>query len=325
MRIRLATFNIENLGRRSADDLPLAARLPTLKAQLGGLEADILCLQEVNAQIGRSSKERELLALAQLLDGTAYATFARAVTRQRHKDAPLDIHNLVVLSRWPIRQCRQIWNTLVPASIYRPVAAASMPDESGIFWDRPALYVEVDIARARGLHLINLHLRAPMAAYLPDQKITSTAWKSVAGWAEGFFIAAMKRAGQAFEVRLLVDSIFDVDPQALIAVAGDFNAGPHEMPVRLVQGDPADTGNAALAYRALVPLAARDGASAHTVIHSQRLLTLDHVLVSRPLAVNCRRIAVDNLALLDESEAGWLSARRPGSYHAPVVVEFDLP
>ena len=37
-------------------------------------------------------------------------------------------------------------------------------------------------------------------------------------------MAAMKRSGQALEARLTVDAIFDAEPEALIAVAGDFNA-----------------------------------------------------------------------------------------------------
>ncbi len=52
---------------------------------------------------------------------------------------------------------------------------------------------------------------------------------------------------------------------------------------------------------------------------------LDHILASRPLALACRKIAIDNASLLDETEPAWVSALRPGSYHAPVVVEFELP
>jgi len=324
VRLRLATFNIENLGPRSGTHLPLAVRLPTLRAQLASLEADILCLQEVNAQINRSSKERKLQALGQLLDGTDYANFKCAATCRRDGDGLLDIHNLAVLSRWPIRQQRQIWNTLVPPSTYHPVRTTPAPEESDICWDRPVLYVEVDLGQAQSLHLISLHLRAPRAAYVPGAKLTSTTWKSVSGWAEGFFLAAMKQVGQALEIRMLVDSIFDGDAKARVAVAGDFNAGIHEMPVRLIRAHPQDTGNASLGYRALVPLAPDDGAPAHTLLHGHRRLALDHVLVSSSLAANCRKIAIDNLALLDEAEPDWLGARRPGSYHAPVVVEFEL-
>ena len=46
----------------------------------------------------------------------------------------------------------------------------------------------------------------------------------MSGWAEGFFAAAIKRAGQALELRLAVERIFDAEPNAVIAVCGDFNA-----------------------------------------------------------------------------------------------------
>ena len=51
---------------------------------------------------------------------------------------------------------------------------------------------------------------------------------------------------------------------------------------------------------------------------------LDHILVSRLLAVHCRKIAIDNAALLDETEPVSAGARKPGSYPAPVVAEFEL-
>jgi DNA polymerase len=45
----------------------------------------------------------------------------------------------------------------------------------------------------------------------------------VSGWAEGFFAAAVKRAGQALELRLAIERVFDAEPGACIAVCGDFS------------------------------------------------------------------------------------------------------
>ena len=42
--MRVATFNLENL------DLPIERRLTVLRSALQRLEADVLCLQEVNSQ-----------------------------------------------------------------------------------------------------------------------------------------------------------------------------------------------------------------------------------------------------------------------------------
>ncbi|HUL07607.1 MAG TPA: endonuclease/exonuclease/phosphatase family protein [Candidatus Acidoferrum sp.] len=321
MRVRLATFNIENLGRRGGDALTTEARRPTLQAQLTRLDADILCLQEVNAQEVKPGPARQLRDLESVLAGTAYAAFHRACTLRKSGVGPLDIHNLVTLSRWPILEMRQLWNDLVEAPSYRRTNG----ETSTVPWERPILQCAIDLGGRRPLHVINLHLRTPLAAYIADQKLPSGEWKSVAGWAEGLFATAVKRAGQGLEVRLAADRLFDADPEAIVAVAGDFNAAAGELPVRIVRGDPAETGNAALAGRALVPLAEAIGAEAFTVVHGQHRFMLDHILASRTLALACRKIAIDNASLLDETEDDALAARRPGSYHAPVVAEFELP
>jgi len=319
VHIRLATFNTENLGRRGGGAATIEARRPTLQAQLARLEADILCLQEVNAQES-AGPARQLLDLEAVLAGTAYEGFARACTLRKSGVGPLDIHNLVTLSRWPIRHSQQLWNELVEAPGYRRPGG----ETATVPWDRPILQSAIDLGGGRVLHVINLHLRAPLAAYIADQKLPSGEWKSVAGWAEGLFATTVKRAGQALELRLAVDRLFDADADALIAVAGDFNASAREVPLRIVRGDPAETGNADLASRALVPLADAIGAEAFTVVHAGRRVMLDHILASRALALACRKIAIDNAALLDDTEDEALAARRPGSYHAPVVAEFEL-
>ena len=49
-RLRLATFNVENLDDTPNCDPPFEARIAILQPQLERLQADILCLQEVNAR-----------------------------------------------------------------------------------------------------------------------------------------------------------------------------------------------------------------------------------------------------------------------------------
>jgi endonuclease/exonuclease/phosphatase family metal-dependent hydrolase len=321
VRVRLATFNIENLGRRGGGALATEARRPTLQAQLARLDADILCLQEVNAQEAKPGPARQLRDLESVLAGTPYAAFQRACTLRKSGVGPLDIHNLVTLSRWPIRHIQQFWNDLFEAPHYRRANGES----AAVPWDRPILQCEVDLGDERLLHVINLHLRAPPAAYIADQRLPSREWKSVSGWAEGLFVTTVKRAGQALEVRAAVDRIFDADARALIAVAGDFNAASREVPVRILRADPLETGNTNLADRSLLPLADALGSEAFTVVHGEHRFMLDHILASRALVLACRKIAIDNASLLDETEDESLAVRRPGSYHAPVVAEFELP
>lgn len=323
MRLRLATFNVENLGRRGREGIPISVRKPTLQSQLTRLAADAICLQEVNAQEKTADSARHFDDLDAILAGTPYARFHRAFTSARHGRGPLDIHNLVTLSRWPIIRQHQFWNDLLKPPEY---LSPGVPDaqKASVGWDRPFLLTEIDLGLARPFQVINLHLRAPIASHIPQHKRTQGAWESVGGWAEGFFVASVKRTGQALEVRLAVDQLFDADSGAWIAVAGDFNSTAEEMPVRLLRGDPEDTGNAGMAGRALAPVADLAGHDAYTVVHGSRRIMLDHILVSRPLALACRKIVIDNEALLDETEPAALSARRPGSYHAPVAAEFDL-
>lgn len=328
MRLRLATFNLESLDDRPGQDPPLAARIAVLRPQLLRLDADVLCLQEVHGQRPQGAAARSLLALDRLLEGTPYAGFHRASTASRGRHgAPAwvaDVHNIVVLSRFEIAGTRQILGELVAPPLYRPVAAEGAPAPVG--WDRPLLHVRLALPGGRALHVVALHLRAPRATALPGQKEGPLAWRSVAGWAEGFFLATIKRAGQALEARLLVERLLDADPEALIAVMGDLNAEDREMPVRLLAAETGDTGNGALAARSLVPLArALPVGQRFSVVHAGRRVMLDHILVSRPLLAGFRRIEAHTETLPDEAHA-FAGIRHPTeSHHAPVVAELELP
>lgn len=327
--LRIATFNLESLDDGPNVPVPLERRIEILRPQLTRLRADILCLQEVNGQRPPGGGPRQLLALDKVLETTPYAGFHRAATTRvggadprpgqaRGADA---VHNLVILSRYPLRAARELRHELVLPPQYRmttaePPARSAAPVE----WDRPVLYAAIDIPGGRPLHVVNLHLRAALAAPIPGGKAETFTWRGVAPWAEGFFLATMKRAGQALEVRLLIDSVFDADPQALIAVAGDFNAEAGEMPLRTIRGDPADTGNPELAARTLLPVEqALPEARRFSVIHAGHQELLDHVLASPELFAHAQGIEVDNEGLEDELEEG-----SPRSHHAPLTASFDL-
>lgn len=323
--LRVATFNVENLTDAPNADVPLAARVNVLRPQFIRMAADVVCLQEVDGRRDASG-HRQLLALNTLLEPTEYRTFHQASTVDKKSGAPRDKHNLVVLSRWPIRRVAQISNDLVPAPAYRTVSArppAEKPDPIG--WDRPILHVEIELPTGRTLHVVNLHLRAPLAAYIEGQKSQAFVWNSVGGWAEGYFLAAVKRAGQALEARLVIEQIFDRDPAALIVVAGDFNAEEREVPLRLLASDVEDTGNGRLAHRSLALIEhTLPDSQRFTVIHRGQRLMLDHLMVSRALMASYRAIEIHNEMLGDELVAYTLVDAAPDSYHAPVVATFEL-
>jgi endonuclease/exonuclease/phosphatase family metal-dependent hydrolase len=149
---------------------------------------------------------------------------------------------------------------------------------------------------------------------------------SIAGWAEGYYLSELRRAGQAFELRLALDQIFADEPQALVSIAGDFNAEEHHTPLDIIRGEVDNTGNGALVGSEMIPLEhAVDESRRFTVIHQGRRQMLDHVLVSRPLMGRFKASEIHNEALADEF-TGYASVEAsPASYHAPVLAVFDLP
>jgi len=322
--LRIATFNVENLGDHPGRGATLEERIRLLRPQILRLRADILCLQEIDSQRRTKGSERRLKALDRLLADTPYSEFDRATTVSRSKGDVRDKHNLVVLSRFPIQEQAQVFHDLVSPPSYTPVAAGEDGDAaSTVEWDRPFLYAAIDVDDGPPLHVINLHLRAPRAAFIPDQKSSSHSWRTMSGWAEGFFLATVKRTGQALEARLFIDRLFDAEPNARIVVCGDFNADDHETPVRTIRGDEEDAGNPHLTLRTLVPLDRSVADSRRfSVVHHGRPQMLDHLLVSRPLLGWYRGIEIHNEALGDELITSHAVHGSPESFHAPVVAEF---
>jgi len=144
---------------------------------------------------------------------------------------------------------------------------------------------------------------------------------SIRTWVEGQFLAAQRREGQALEARLFVESLFDCEPDALIAICGDLNSEEHDMTVRLLTGIP-DEDAENMSRRVLIPLGMRvDEAHRFTVVHAKRPMLIDHILASRPLAVGCKGVTILNEGLQDE-----VKAEEPilGSLHAPVIASFVL-
>ncbi|KAF0222746.1 MAG: hypothetical protein FD176_2423 [Rhodospirillaceae bacterium] len=324
-RWRLATFNLESLDDRlpGADDF--ADRLAVMRPQLQRLRADILCLQEVNAHtVDGKRGPRQATGLERLLDGTAYAGYHRVISLNRGGMRSADRHNLVILSRFPILSHGQVWHDLVPPPAILPVTARPTPDQAqAVEWDRPILWADVDLGHERVLHVVNLHLRAPRAAWLAGQKADHGRWLSVGGWAEGFYLAAVKRAGQALEARLWVEQVFDAQADALVAVCGDFNAADREAPVRTLRGDEEDTGNGHLAARMLVPAERSIPESQRfSVVHHGQQVMLDHILLSRPLLGHLAACEIHNETLGDELVSPVTVRTPPDSFHAPMVAEF---
>jgi endonuclease/exonuclease/phosphatase family metal-dependent hydrolase len=335
VRLRLATFNLENFGA-ARDAAPLAERVAALRPQLLRLDADVVCLQEIDPQppvgAGAKAHPRALRALDQLLADTPYAAFHRAATKNREQSDYADIHNVVLLSRWPFAEVRQLWHELVPEPLWR--ASTSKPaatEPEPVVWDRPALVARAALPGGRVLHLAAVHLRAPLASPVRGQKLGHEAWRSLGGWAEGYVLSEMKRAGQALEIRLWLDRLFGDEREALVAVMGDLNAEEHHAPLEVILGrdDSIGTGveaGGALAAGVLVPAerAVAEGRR-FTIRHGGRAQMLDHILVSRALAERQRGAEILNESLGDEAALAENARPSPQSFHAPLAAEFDLP
>jgi len=325
--VRIATFNLENLDDRPQGAIDFADRVAVLRPQLNRLRADVICLQEVNAHGATKSAPRLFEALDTVLAGTPYEHWQRVASLNRGGVHPADRHNLVILSRLPVLAQNQVWHDLVEPCTWRPALASPRPDTAQpVEWDRPALHAELQLPDGGRLHVINVHLRAPRAVWLAGQKERHGRWLSVGGWAEGFFLASVKQAGQALEVRLLVDSILDADPEARIVVCGDFNATDREAALRIIRGDEEDTGNGHLAMRMLVPLERTLPENCRfSAIHHGRPVMLDHILASRSLLAWYLGAEIHNETLGDELVSPATIQGSPESYHAAMVAEFAFP
>ncbi|MBA5778543.1 endonuclease/exonuclease/phosphatase family protein [Stappia sp. F7233] len=321
--MRIATFNLESFGGNRLDIDELAPRIAVLRPQLLALDADVLCLQEVNAQHSPGRDERIFAALDRLLQDTPYETFHRVASHREGSDRPADRHSMVVVSRLPLDPPRSIWMQRVRPPLFLPRHSeppAGKPQE--VTLDRPILQTALRLPENGCLHLFVVHLRAPIAAALPGAKESAESWKSVAGWAEGLFLSALKRTSQALELRLALEEIFEQEAEPLILVAGDFNAGTVEPALRIVAADPEETGNPALRARRMEILdRSIPDADRHSVLHHGRGRMLDHLIASPALAARLREIKVMNAGLRDEADE---KGGTQGSFHAPLIAEFDL-
>jgi len=89
--VRIASFNLESLDLQPKTNLSIDERIRILRPQIVRLDADILCLQEVNSQHLAGHEERQLLALDRLIETTKYETFKVVSTTGLHDRDAADI------------------------------------------------------------------------------------------------------------------------------------------------------------------------------------------------------------------------------------------
>ncbi|MEW5421731.1 endonuclease/exonuclease/phosphatase family protein [Amorphus sp. 3PC139-8] len=316
--MRLATFNLESFGGDKPGEAATLARIALLRARLTAIEADILCLQEVNGQRDPRGGSRTLADLDHLIADTPLAGFDRASAGSETSLG--DRHNLVILSRYEIIDVKRLLHDRVPPAQIPVPASPEAPLEAR--FDRAVLQATIAHPSGRNIALFNAHLRAPLAAPVAGEKLTGSTWRTASGWASGLYLAAAKRLGQALEIRHAADQLLDADPDALIAVAGDLNADLIETPLRMLMALPEDTETDALAPYALHALEERlPEPLRFSARHGARRHLPDHILASRALADRLIDVRLDNEAVVDDLRvpAGFL-----GSLHAPLSARFDM-
>ncbi len=323
--IRVATFNLENLDDKPGQQPSLAERIAVMRPQLERLGADILCLQEVNGQ-EQTGEPRRLLALEELFAGTAYENYSMISTRKADGSEVYDERNLVIVSRFEILAHRQLMHDYAQPPRYQKVTAVPPEEVKDVKWERPIFYAKIRLDGENVLHVLNLHLKSRLPSNVNGQKIDTYTWRSAAGWAEGSFLSAMKRVGQALEARIFVDTLFNEDEQAKIIVCGDLNAQIDEVPAAAIRGEVENTGNPGLSSRVLVPCELSIPESCrYTLLHRGRGSMLDHMLVSRCLLPHYRGAEIHNEILHDESLSFATDKKYPESDHAPLVACFAFP
>ena len=287
-------------------------RIAVLRPILNDLAADVICLQEVDAQKSppQEGADFSLLTVSSAIPPTKVTTARRAFGLERMRQ---DVAYLrpAMKTKWAalprqMERCRfegssprGRWTSpgSAPSSTQKSQCPTALRFTSSTF-----------IYALRALSLFPIRVKVTAASQVePGQR-------------DGL-VAAQKREGQAFEARLFIERLFDSEPNALIAVCGDLNSEEHDTPARLLVGIP-DEDAAEPSPRKLIPLADRvEEARRFSVVHAGRPVLLDHILASRTLAACCMNVAIMNEGLQDEVMAEELIL---GSLHAPITASFDL-
>ncbi len=90
-KLRIATFNLENLDDKPGAKPKLEKRISVMKPQLLRFKADLFCLQEVNGQ-EEEGEPRRLLALNRPIKDTPYADYQMVSTKTKDGKQVDDAH-----------------------------------------------------------------------------------------------------------------------------------------------------------------------------------------------------------------------------------------
>lgn len=306
--LKLTTFNLENLGIRPGEDSPesrrrLPGHIETLRKVLSKLSADILCVQEVI----------DADCLTKLVEGLGF----RHMEISRPPKNPLC---MAVLSRYPIISAK---NVVEETHIDARDIDADFSASVTAHFSRPVFEVVVAPGE-RQVTIYTVHWKSKIPTALSSGAGQTWPWANFFEVAQGRMISEVTRMAQAMGLRKLIDRKLAEDPEALIAVAGDFNDVLDSEAVRMILGDSRAVRASELAASELWACETElPSDKNYTMIYRGNRQMLDHIFVSRPLKELFVRAEVLHDGMKVIREGNW-SDMRPGSDHAPFSVYFDL-
>lgn len=232
-----------------------------------------------------------------------------------------------VLSRFPITSVE----THGAGELAFPVFAEgdARPFGSRLVSRRGVLEVTVTLPDHTSMALMAVHLKSPRAVPKVDGAGDPTGDTGHYAWAEGAARATVMRLAEALFLRSRVDARLMREPNAQLAVLGDFNDGPEAAVVRAVAGElaemprgkHADLEQVASLERGVLQHCVKGvpPGQRHTIVHRGVGQQFDHILVSRGLWRRFRSARVLNETLRDGGGDGREDVE---SDHAAVVATF---
>ena len=298
---RLATYNLQNLGRADNPGQVYDRKLEFLTGVLRELDADLVVVNEI----------REPDSFEDLAAGLEF------YTDRFLGDAPTDTRRIQIgiLTRLEVLARGQWYEfpTVVPGR--------GGEVESAKF-RRPVPWVKVRVPDGQVLLAAGVHLKSdrPEVESLPDSELPRR--RVVLGHALSVTGRTMEAAG----LRCLVDSAMGRRSADHYAVIGDFNDGPESDQVRLVMGVEGDLSWAGDGERLVLGSTSRLVPAESRISYSGRMRQelLDHILISRELDARLVRAGIEVRLLQGPRDKGTEGRQQgyPRSDHAPVWADF---
>ncbi len=312
--IRFATFNVCNLSQPGAQlydnlapltDADYAAKVQWTAQQLDRLDADVIGLQEVFCL----QAMRDVLAHSQRYREAALAGVSTAP--DPHTGLARQMPQVALISRLPLAAPAAI-HSAFPEGVTLPAGS-----RDALCYARALLQVSLQLPDGRLLDVLVVHLKSKRPDYASDDQQDNPMCH-----AQAQLRSLIRRGTEAVALRALLCQLHASTPRPRI-VLGDFNDSVDAVTTSIIMGE----GGSATAgrYYDSRRIQADPAASAHgyTILHEERRMTIDHVLVSEhfhpdsPLAIGRVQAVRYFSEHLPDAVAG-------ASDHGQVLVQLEL-